>query len=662
MKEHALRVLMVGVDVGSLAAFRDLLRKALGVEAVKYQISPEPKEGIRKLSQDAYDLVVVDEASVRQSPQQWITECRTLDGEVPLLLLTNRADEAFTLRAMFAGANETIRKQDLCQSNLLHVVQYALFLRKHRTEYRQAEDQLRKLSRAVEQSADIVVITDTEGTIEYVNPAFYQLTGLSPDEVIGRKPNILKSGEHTAAFYRELWQTITAGKVFRGVLVNRKKNGELFYAEKTITPVRDAAGSITHFISNDRDISDRHKLEAQLRQSQKMDAIGQLAGGVAHDFNNLLMVISSYAELSLDHLGAEHPLRHHVSEILKASRSAADLTRQLLTFGRKQVQSLQSLDLNTVLAEIGRMLPRLIGEDIKLLLNLGQKVGRIKADPVQMEQVLLNLAVNARDAMPNGGELTIETSTIILEEAYVHTKPMVPIGGYTLLTVTDSGEGISPKDLPHIFEPFFTTKAHGKGTGLGLATVYGIVKQSGGFVWVYSEPGHGTTFKIYLPSLEAAPAAIMVPKAINNMELNGSETVLFVEDDAAVRNATTQYLRGKGYTVLEASDGQEAVQMASQTSGRIDLMVADVVMPNMSGCQAAEQILKFRPEMKILYVSGYADRTLERHGIRDHAPVFLQKPYTLNMLGWKVKNLLQFEAAPMHETTTPVSKADLTTL
>ena len=280
-----------------------------------------------------------------------------------------------------------------------------------------AEDTVRKLWQTIEQSADMVLITDRAGVIEYVNPAFEVLTGYSREEAIGETPRLLKSGQQTPELYQELWATIVSGNVFRGILANRKKSGEIFYAEKSITPVRDSEGKITHFISNDRDITERRRLEAQLQQAQKMDAIGKLAGGVAHDFNNLLMVISSYAELMQNSLAPEHPLRRNVQEIITASRRAADLTRQLLAFGRKQMQSLQFLSLNGIILEINKMLPHLLREDIQIVFVPGEHLGRVKADRVQIEQVVMNLAANARDAMPDGGKLTIETASVRVDEA-----------------------------------------------------------------------------------------------------------------------------------------------------------------------------------------------------------------------------------------------------
>jgi two-component system, cell cycle sensor histidine kinase and response regulator CckA len=374
------------------------------------------------------------------------------------------------------------------------------------------------------------------------------VTGYSRQEAIGQTQGILKSEQQPGDLYEEMWNTDRSGNVFRGIMMNRKKNGEALIIEEVLTPLRDSSEGITHFHAfhlTFRDITERRRLESELQQSQKMDAIGRLAGGVAHDFNNLLLVISAYAELMLDSLAAEDPLRRNVAEIMTASRRAADLTRQLLAFGRKQMQLLQVLDLNTVIGEITTILPRLIGEHIELVFAPAHDLGKVKADPIQIEQVVMNLAANARDAMPGEGTLTIETATVRVDESYVQRQSFVPAGDYVLPTVTDSGQGIAAEDMAHIFEPFYATKEAGKGTGLGLATVYGMVKQNDGFVWVYSEPGLGTTFKVYLPQVQPLSSGIVITKPAESSP-RGCETLLLVEDEASVRQAARQFLTGRG--------------------------------------------------------------------------------------------------------------------
>jgi CheY-like chemotaxis protein len=344
----------------------------------------------------------------------------------------------------------------------------------------------------------------------------------------------------------------------------------------------------------------------------------------------------------LDSLAPEHPLRRNVDEIQKASRRAADLTRQLLAFGRKQMQTLQMLDLNSLIEEINKMLPRLIGEDIDLQFVPGKQLGKVKADPVQIEQVLMNLAANARDAMPKGGRLLIETAGVRLDDAYVHAHSIVPPGDYVLLTVTDSGEGIAAEHLPHIFEPFYTTKEEGRGTGLGLATVYGIVKQNSGFIWVYTEPGLGTTLKIYLPRAKDARVAPQASLPVKGYS-GGCETVLLAEDEPAVRQSTREFLSLNGYIVLEAKNGTDALAIAREYKSPIHLMITDVVMPQMGGAKLAGELAFERPDMKVLFVSGYAESTVQRHGAIDVTTRFLQKPFSLRTLAHKIREVLDVD-------------------
>jgi two-component system cell cycle sensor histidine kinase/response regulator CckA len=617
-----------------------LLTRA-GDDQIRLDRVQSAEEAMTLLGQTDYDLLLCDYKSGDGMALRLLHEMREGRPRAPVIFLSDHVDETTVAAAINAGAFEKTASPH--ESSVTGAIHSAIDVYCKERQRQKAEVMLRKLWRAVEQSADLVVITDRGGMIEFVNPAFEALTGYSREEAIGHNLVTLQSEEQAAQQYQQMWQTILAGNVFRGILVNRKKNGETFVVEKHVAPLRDDTGEITHFIFNDRDITERRRLESELQQAQKMDAIGRLAGGVAHDFNNLLMIVSAYAELMLDALAAEHPLRHNVQEILTASRSAADLTRQLLAFGRKQMQSLQVLDLNRAIREINRMLPRLIGEDIQLEFVPGKDLGKVKADPIQIEQVLMNLAANARDAMPNGGKVTIETANVRLDEAYVQRHAIVPAGDYVLLAVTDSGQGIAPQHVAHIFEPFYTTKEEGKGTGLGLATVYGIVKQNGGFIWVYSEPGLGTTFKIYLPRVQKEAPTVQLPKLAEESP-RGCETLLLVEDEAAVRQASREFLTLSGYNVLEAKNGEDALRVARDYLAPIDLMITDVVMPHLGGARLAEQLAVERPAMKALFVSGYAENTVLRRGMIDVTTRFLQKPFSLKALARKIREVLETEA------------------
>jgi CheY-like chemotaxis protein len=372
-----------------------------------------------------------------------------------------------------------------------------------------------------------------------------------------------------------------------------------------------------------------------------MDAVGRLAGGVAHDFNNLLTIITSYSELALDAVAPESPLEHKLQEILSAARRAAQLTRQLLAFSRKQPQALRVVEFNKVVTDIAGTLPRLIGEDIELTLLPGEGLGEVRIDPVQLEQILMNLAANGRDAMPQGGQIKIETQNVFLDGNYIHLKPaIIPAGRYALLKVSDNGSGIPADHLPHVFEPFYTTKPSGQGTGLGLATVYGIVKQNRGFIWAYSEVGLGSVFKVYLPCVEDRGRARNTVTSMPEAPVYGSETVLLVEDEGAVRRAISEFLSLHGYTVLEASDGLDALAVARTYGSTIDVVVTDVVMPNLSGGQLAKELIELRPKTKVLFVSGYAGKTVMDHKVLDLETNFLQKPFTLKQLSGKIREVL----------------------
>ncbi len=501
-----------------------------------------------------------------------------------------------------------------------------------------SEATLVKVMRAVEQTADLILMTDREGRIEYVNPAFERQTGYTFAELNGQTPKVLRSGEHDAAFYQKMWEALDAGDVFHAVFVNRKKSGETYHEEKSISPIRDAAGDITHYVSTGADVTDRVRLERQLQQSQKLEAVGRLAGGISHDFNNLLTVILGFGGMAIEETPEGSPIREKLQQIQQAGERAAVLTRRLLAFSRQQVFHTSVLDLNHIVGEMHPLLRRLIGEHIDLRTELAKDLGLVKADGGQLEQVLMNLVVNARDAMPKGGKLTIETANVTLDSESIGRRFRLEPGDYVAMIVTDSGVGMDMATLSQIFEPFFTTKEKGAGTGLGLSIVHGIVSQSGGHIDVYSEPGRGASFKVYLPRVRQA--AVVAPAAgAPKRRLDGTESILLVEDEELVRALATQALESRGYRVLVAEGGQRAIAYAD-CGEPIDLVISDVVLPGMSGPDVCAAVIERRPGTPVLYVSGYTDRSLFHRGLIGPETPYLQKPFTAIDLLERVRTLL----------------------
>jgi PAS domain S-box-containing protein len=486
---------------------------------------------------------------------------------------------------------------------------------------------------------------DSTGKILDANPAFLDLLGLkSTDELVGQ---YIYSLYNDTEQWFELADCLRASEPFKGLIADWKRKGGTTAARISGRSVVHASKQGVVFELFAEDVTERRALEQQLRQSQKMEAVGRLAGGIAHDFNNLLMVISGYSEFLLERIGADQHLRGPAQEIARASERASSLTRQLLAFSRKQMLAPRIVNLNDIATENLKMLTRMIGEDVDLVLSPGRNLWPVRADAGQIEQVIMNLAVNARDAMPSGGKLTIETRNITLsEEDARHHAPLRP-GDYVMIDISDTGVGMDAETQSHIFEPFFTTKGP-KGTGLGLSTVYGIIKQSGGYIWVDSEVGRGTAFKIYLPRVAAPgePATHMTVAAGSQRVEPGSETILLVEDEANLRYLARQYLEKQGYRVIEAADGAVAVQIAVAHESVIHLLLTDVIMPGMNGRELAQRITEIRPNVKVLYMSGYTENVIGHNGTLDAGIRLLQKPFNLRDLKNKVREALDATPTP----------------
>ena len=508
------------------------------------------------------------------------------------------------------------------------------------TERKRAEEALReseeRFRRIVETAEEGIWMIDAANKTTFANKKMAEMLGYTLEAMMGVSLfDFMEEEEHALAErnVERRRQGISEEHDFKF----RRRDGSPLWALLATSPVLDEAGRYAGALAMVTDITRRRQLQEQFLRAQKMEAVGRLAGGVAHDFNNLLTIITGYSQLLLENLATGDRLRGYAEAISTAGDRAAGLTRQLLAFSRQQVLAPRVLDLNVVVGNVSKMLRRLIGEDIDLVTVEGHGLGRVKADPGQLEQVIMNLAVNARDAMPNGGKLTIETANVELDEEYSRRHyPMTP-GSCVMLAISDTGCGMDAETQAHIFEPFFTTKETGKGTGLGLATVYGIVKQSGGYVWVYSEVEQGTTFKIYLPLVEEALEAAEV-KAV--AAAGGSETVLLVEDEGEVRSLARRVLEEKGYRVLEAGNGEDALLVAEQHKGPIHLLLTDVVMPGMSGRELGERLTPLRRDMKILYMSGYTDDAILQHDVLGPDTAFLQKPFTPDAIARKLREVL----------------------
>jgi len=558
---------------------------------------------------------------------------------LPVILVTGSLNEEKAVAFMKAGAADYILKDHL--TRLPEAIRRALLEQRLRVEREQAvaalgesEAQYRSL---FESTPYPMWVFDLEThRVLAVNGAAISHYGYSREEFLALRIEDLRPAEDIPALHRHL-ATMPADYHSAGTWRHRKKDGTLIEVETSGHGITFAGRRAEQVVIND--VTERKRLEEQFRQAQKMEAVGRLAAGVAHDFNNLLTAILGTTELMLEDLPTDDPDREGLLDIRSASERAAVLTRQLLTFSRQQVVSPQVLRLNDLVLELEKLLRRLLGEDVAIRVAVAPDCGGVKADPGQLEQVIVNLAVNARDAMPNGGRLTLETRNVDLDADYPTDRVTIPAGRYVMLAVTDTGTGMDAQTKARIFEPFFTTKPVGKGTGLGLATVYGAVQQSGGFIWLYSEVGQGTSFKIYLPRVDAGEAQAAAEEAA--VLLDGTETVLVAEDEDAVRQIIEKALQARGYRVMVARDGSEALALAGRHPGQIDLLVTDVVMPDMNGRELSQRLTHVRPTIQTLYLSGYTDDAILHHGVLEEGAAFLQKPFSLGALARKVRDVIE---------------------
>jgi two-component system cell cycle sensor histidine kinase/response regulator CckA len=607
------------------------------------------------LDAKSWDLVLSDWSMPRFSAPAALAVLRETRLDLPFIIVSGTIGEDTAVDAMHAGAHDYVLKDRL--GRLAPAIERELRECKERGARRQAEEALResesRFRRLAESGLVGIIVGAADGRIVEANDTFLRTVGYSREE--------LAAGVSWASLTPPEWvhSNAAATEQLRARGVARPWEKEYLRKDGSRVPVLVGVATLDgdKSISVSIDLTERKQAEAgraqaeealrhseeQLRQAQKMEAVGRLAGGVAHDFNNVLSVILSYGDLILADLKPGDPMRDDIEEIRKAGLRAAGLTRQLLLFSRQEVVSPKVIELQEVLESMDKMLQRILGEDVELVSVRSKSIGRTRADPSHIEQVILNLVVNARDAMPTGGKLTIETADVVLDEDYVLGHLPAKSGPHVMLAVTDTGVGMDRETQARIFEPFFTTKEVGKGTGLGLSTVFGIVQQSGGNIWVYSEPGKGTTFKIYLPRVDAevdVPTPTIAPAT-----LRGTETILLVEDEEQVRTIVLSILRRQGYRVIAAQNAGEALLLCERHPETIDLLVTDVVMPQMSGPELAKRLAMTRPGMKVLCMSGYTDDSIVRHGVLESGVAFIQKPVTPATLSRKVREVLDGPAA-----------------
>jgi two-component system cell cycle sensor histidine kinase/response regulator CckA len=598
--------------------------------------------GLPVLAAEAADALLLNPFVLGCSGVSTVAKIHSQFNSLPLIVLLPHEKEALAEKFLDAGASEYAMLQSLGPQLLEKVLLYAIERQRTAGVLRQSEKRFRDL---FDNATDILFTLDTQGNITSLNKSAEDVMGWPSSEVLQTNIRNFVAPEHLNVCVQMMQRILNGEELQHFEIAMLRKDGRTVLLETSARLIRSDE-SIVGIQGIARDVTERRNLENMVRQSQKLEAIGRLSGGLAHDFNNLLCVISGHTELLAERLDAEFPGLKNVTQIKKAVDSASSLVRQLLAFSRKQVFHPRILDLNAIVVETEKLLGRLIGENVEFVSALHPALGSVRVDPVQIEQVLMNLVLNARDAMPQGGKLAIETSNVDLNEACRSKRANIPAGKYVVLAVTDNGSGMDEETQNRIFEPFYTTKELGKGTGLGLATVYGIVKQSGGSIWVYSEPGQGTTFKIYIPRVDQPLAAESSRKAPADLQA-GTETVLLVENSEPLRALAREFLRSSGYAVLDAENGKEALRIAKAFSGPIHLLLTDVIMPGMGGKQLAEHLASLRPATKVLYMSGYSDDAIVQSGMLGTEMIFLEKPFTRDILLRKVRAVLDEVPQPV---------------
>ncbi len=631
----------------------------------RQQIADRLREGehfLRRVLDSIQDGIIVVDRSLRiimsnRTMEQWYAEqmplvgrschdvCRQQLSDCPdcaieQMIQTGRPQRQLVSTQDVAGRTRYQERSVYPTLDARNQLQGAIVFIRDISEQRRVEEAQRQLAAAVEQAADVVIITDTTGLIQYVNPAFEQLSGYTLEEIRGQNIAIVRS-EHQDDSQRQVWEAISSGVVWQGHFINRGKDGGLYEVEATISPIRDDEGRIVSYVSVQHDVSREKELRTQLQAAQKIESLGVLAGGVAHDFNNMLGAIQGYTEMAMMDLDHLHPLYGKLSQVLQAAERAGGVVRQLLLFSRRQAMEMVPVNLDNLIQNFFKMLGRLIGEDIRIATELAPGLWSVAADPGTIEQVVMNLAVNARDAMPDGGTLTIATANVMVDAEYCAQHVLARPGRFVRLTMADSGYGMGGETLAHIFEPFFTTKQAGKGTGLGLAVVYGIVKEHRGWITVASSPGAGTVFEIYLP---ATAATVSPDEMEDRVDLSGcrgqGELILLVEDDPQVRDMVVLLLKSSGYQVLAAGSAAEAREKFATSAQAVRLLLSDVILPDISGLQLAEELLEQHPRLPVILCSGYTGEKAQETAIRSRGFIFLPKPYQLPELLRQVRSQL----------------------